>query len=84
MTRALIEGSAFDAETVRMMGNVDSAWAAIAPAFRDMPPAFISNARTLLASTVIARVKLGVVHSGLLATEAIEVVRGHFPSLRFC
>ena len=79
-----IDGSAFNPETVRIMGNVlDSAWAAIAPAFREQPQAITDRARTLLANTVIARVKLGVVHPGTLATDAIEVVRSHFPSLRF-
>jgi hypothetical protein len=79
----LIHDSAFDADTVKMMGEVfDAAWGTIGPAFRGLPQATIDNARTVLASNIIQGVRVGLVHPEALKNEAIAAVRQRFPSLR--
>ena len=81
--RRLIDDSAYDADTVAMMGDAfDTAWGMIEPAFKGQPQAIIDDARTLLASTIIHQVKLGLSHPDILQEEAIRVMRQRFPTLR--
>ena len=81
--RRLILDSAFDADTVAMMGDVfDAAWGLIEAAFTGQPQATIDDARTLLASTIIHQVKLGLSHPDILQEEAIKMMRERFPTLR--
>lgn len=81
--RRLIDDSAYDADTVAMMGDAfDTAWDMIEAAFKGQPQATIDDARTLLASTIIHQVKLGLSHSDILQEEAIRVMRERFPTLR--
>ena len=69
--RRLIHDSAYDADTVAMMGDAfDAAWGMIEPAFTGQPQATIDDARTLLASTIIHQ------------EETIRVMREKFPTLR--
>ena len=66
-----------------MMGDAfDTAWGMIEPAFTGQPQAIIDDARTLLSSTIIHQVKLGLSHPDILQEEAIRVMRERFPTLR--
>ena len=79
----LIHDSAFDADTVKMMGEVfDAAWGELVPAFRGLPLATIDKARTVLASNIILGVRVGLVQPEALKNEAIAAVQQKFPSLR--
>ena len=81
--RRLILDSAFDADTVAMMGDVfDAAWGLIEAAFNGQPQSTIDDARTLLASNIVHQVKVGLSHPDILQEEAIRVVRQRYPSLR--
>ena len=82
--RKLIHGSAFDPDTVKMMGELfDQAWASIEPAFSRLPRATIDNARTVLARNIIEHSKIGLLQPEVSKAEAVEAVRQRFPSLRF-
>ena len=81
--RRLFADSAFDADDVKMLGELfDQAWASIEPAFNGMPKATIDNARTVLAQNIIEHVKIGLLQPEALKNEAIKAVRQKFPSLR--
>ena len=81
--RRLFLDSAFDPDTVKMMGELfDQAWASIEPAFSRLPRATIDNARTVLARNIIEDSKIGLLQPDVLKAEAVEAVRRKFPSLR--
>ena len=81
--RTLFLDSAFDPDTVKMMGELfDQAWASIESPFRGLPQATIDNARTVLARNIIQGVRGGLVQPEALKNDAIGAVRQKFPSLR--
>ena len=81
--RRLFLDSAFDPDTVKMMGELfDQAWASIESAFGGLPQATIDYARTVLACSIIEHSKIGVLQPAALKAEAIGAVRQKFPSLR--
>ena len=80
--RKLIHDSAFDPDTVRMMGDAfDAAWGKIEPALKAQPPSIVDGARMLLSSAIIERVNVGLMHPSILQDEAIGVVKGSYPQL---
>ena len=81
--RRLIDDSAYDADTVAMMGGTfDAAWGMIEPAFNGQPQATIDDARILLARAIIHHVKFGLLQPEPLKKEAIGTVRRRYPTLR--
>jgi hypothetical protein len=80
--RKLIDRSAFDATTVKMMGDVlDDAWVLIKPAFAKQSPTTSESARTWVATTILSSVAAGVVKPDVLRDEAISVVKLNYPQL---
>ena len=79
----LIRDSAYDPDTVKLMGELfDQAWASMEPAFGGLPRATIDNARTVLARNIIHHVKNGLQEPEILKAKATDAVRQKFPSLR--
>jgi hypothetical protein len=78
--RKLIDGSAFDPDTVKMMGDVlEGAWVTIEPALRAQSPTTIESARRVLATTILSSVAAGLVSPDILRDEAVRVVKRNFP-----
>ena len=78
--RKLIDRSAFDPDTVKMMGDVlEGAWAIVEPAFRAQSSATIDSARSMIATTVLSFVAAGLVSPDVLRDEAVSVVKRNFP-----
>ena len=80
--RKLIRESSFDPDAVELVGEVfDAAWKHLEPALEAQPQSTVDGARTLLAATIIDRVKVGQMHPGILRDEAVGAVKGSYPQL---
>lgn len=68
--------SVYEPDAVRLMSETfDAAWARVQSAFAREPRSVVEDARTLLAETIISRVKVGQIHPNLLRDEGIQAVR---------
>ena len=82
--RRLFLDSAFDADTVKMMGEVfEAAWRMVEPAFNLQPQATIDDGRATLAKAIIHFVSQGMLNTDVLTDEAIRAVKLTNPSLPF-
>lgn len=85
MTEALklIQDSAFDSETVALMGQAfDAAWSDVASDFETQPQAVIDQARTKLAQAVIHLAATGMLEPDMLKGAALDVLRQSDPRLK--
>lgn len=81
--RQMIHDTAFDPDTITLMGEVlYAAWTLARPAFSGQPQMTIHNARAMLARTIIEGVKAGLQHPDILQKEAMGAVRERYPHLR--
>lgn len=79
--RKLIQHAPLGPDANRLMGQVlDAAWRQIGPAFASWSPNAVSAVRVLLARTILQRVREGLTHPDALKEEAIQAVRGKYPT----
>ena len=72
----LIHDSAFDSETVTLMGQVfDAAWSKVAGYFETQPQAVVQQERTELARAIIHLASRGMVDPDMLEQTALNVLR---------
>lgn len=72
----LIHESAFDSETVTLMGQVfDAAWSDVASSFATQPQTAVEQARTKLAQAILHLVSTGMVEPNMLKQTALDVMR---------